>query len=72
MTVWGLIGSAAAPPQKSCKAYCFLEMDEVKGGPATLEVYRKPTDFKRKKAPSLLSVKPLYLHVDLSIETHRV
>jgi hypothetical protein len=53
--------------QKSCKAYSFLEMDELKDGPVALEVYRKPPDFTRSRQPSLLSVKPLYLHVNLSI-----
>ena len=53
--------------QKSCKAYSFLEMDELKNGPVALEVYRKPPDFTRTKQPSLLSIKPLFLHLNLSI-----
>lgn len=54
----------------STKAYCFMELDELRGGPAALEVYRKkPTDFKRKSKPELLSVKPLFLHLHLHIRT---
>lgn len=47
-----------------------MEMDEIKSGPITLEVYKKPAIFDRKKKPSLLSVKPLYLHLDLLVERH--
>mmetsp|Transcript_14744 Transcript_14744/g.36779 ORF Transcript_14744/g.36779 Transcript_14744/m.36779 type:complete len:300 (-) Transcript_14744:97-996(-) len=58
----------AKKQKKSCKAYCFMEMDEIKSGPVTLEIYKKPADYGRKKAPGLLSVKPLYLHLDLLVE----
>jgi len=51
----------------SCKCFTFMEMDELKEGGAALELYKKPTDFKRKKL-TLLSVKPLYLHVKLKLE----
>lgn len=57
--------------KKSVKAYCFMEMDEVKNGPVTLEVYKKPANFKRNKKPVLLSVKPLYLHLDLTIQQRK-
>ncbi|KAG2452599.1 hypothetical protein HYH02_002836 [Chlamydomonas schloesseri] len=53
--------------KKSIKAYAFMEMDEIKSGPVTLEVYKKPADYKRSKKPGLLSVKPLYLHLDLTV-----
>ncbi|KAG2494562.1 hypothetical protein HYH03_007328 [Edaphochlamys debaryana] len=53
--------------KKSIKAYAFLEMDEIKNGPITLEVYKKPAVYKRNKKPTLLSVKPLYLHLDLTV-----
>ncbi len=33
------------------------------------QVYRKPANFKRDRDPSLLSIKPFYLHLSLSIET---
>lgn len=56
--------------QKSCKAYCFLEMDEIKSGPVTLEVYKKPPNYTRSRTPALLSMKPLYLHLDLAVQ-HR-
>ncbi|KAF5825798.1 cytoskeletal adhesion-domain-containing protein [Dunaliella salina] len=54
--------------KKSCKAYSFLEMDELKDGPAILEAYKKPPNFKRNKQPSLLTTKPLYLHLHLTLE----
>jgi hypothetical protein len=44
-------------------------MDEIKNGRATLEVYKKPADYKRTKKPALLTVKPLYLHVELVLKT---
>lgn len=58
--------------QKSCKAYAFLEMDEIRSGPVTLEVYKKPANYARTKKPSLLSVKPYYLHINLTVETYEV
>mmetsp|Transcript_37807 Transcript_37807/g.119256 ORF Transcript_37807/g.119256 Transcript_37807/m.119256 type:complete len:293 (+) Transcript_37807:292-1170(+) len=50
----------------STKAFAFMEYDEISksDGPVVLEIYKKPTDFKRKKV-SLLSVKPLYLHLEV-------
>ena len=56
--------------QKSIKAYCYMEMDEIKAGPLNLEVYKKPAIYRRNKKPSLLTVKPLYLHLDLMLERH--
>lgn len=50
----------------SVKCFSFMEMDEIKPGKKFLEIYKKPTDFSRKKL-SLLSVKPLYLHVTLTL-----
>ena len=58
--------------QKSCKCYCFMEMDEIRTGPITLEVYKKPPNYARTKEPSLLSVKPFYLHLYLTVETYEV
>ena len=55
--------------KKSCKCYSYMEMDEIKPGPMTLEVYKKPANFKRNKKPTLLTVKPYYLHLHLTIET---
>jgi len=54
--------------KKSTWAYCFMEMDEIKSGPVTLEVYKKPADYSRKQTPSLLTVKPLYMHLDLAVK----
>ena len=39
---------------------------EIKAGPHVLELYKKPTDLKRKKL-SLLTVKPLYLHITIEL-----
>ncbi|XP_063078330.1 axin interactor, dorsalization-associated protein [Engraulis encrasicolus] len=46
----------------STKCFGFMEMDEIKPGPIVIELYKKPTDFKRKKL-HLLTKKPLYLHL---------
>ncbi|KAJ8355457.1 hypothetical protein SKAU_G00182510 [Synaphobranchus kaupii] len=46
----------------STKCFAFMEMDEIKPGPIVIELYKKPTDFKRKKL-HLLTKKPLYLHL---------
>ncbi|KAM9778636.1 axin interactor, dorsalization-associated protein [Syngnathus typhle] len=46
----------------STKCFAFLEQDEIKPGPVVIELYKKPTDSKRKKL-QLLTKKPLYLHL---------
>uniref|UniRef100_A0A8D2D9G5 C2 Aida-type domain-containing protein n=1 Tax=Sciurus vulgaris TaxID=55149 RepID=A0A8D2D9G5_SCIVU len=46
----------------STKCFAFMEMDEIQPGPIVIELYKKPTDFKRKKL-QLLTKKPLYLHL---------
>ncbi|XP_059838636.1 axin interactor, dorsalization-associated protein isoform X1 [Mobula hypostoma] len=46
----------------STKCFAFMEMDEIKAGEIVIELYKKPTDFKRKKL-HLLTRKPLYLHL---------
>ncbi|XP_067841308.1 axin interactor, dorsalization-associated protein isoform X2 [Heptranchias perlo] len=46
----------------STKCFAFMEMDEIKAGQIVIELYKKPTDFKRKKL-HLLTKKPLYLHL---------
>ncbi|XP_048841944.1 axin interactor, dorsalization-associated protein isoform X2 [Brienomyrus brachyistius] len=46
----------------STKCFAFMEMDEIKPGPIVIELYKKPTDFKRKKL-HLLTKKPLFLHL---------
>ena len=48
------------------KAYSFIDWDQLNSmqpGKCALEVYKAPADFSRKTKPSLLSVKPLYLHL---------
>ncbi|CAH1263384.1 axin interactor, dorsalization-associated protein-like [Branchiostoma lanceolatum] len=50
----------------SIKCWAFMEMDELKSGPASIELYKKPTDFKRKKV-NLLTVKPLFLELYLTL-----
>ncbi|XP_071834373.1 axin interactor, dorsalization-associated protein A-like isoform X2 [Apostichopus japonicus] len=51
----------------STKCYAFLEMDEMKPGPLVIELYKKPTDYRRKKL-SLLTNKTLYLHLHLTLQ----
>ncbi|KAJ7988021.1 hypothetical protein DPEC_G00319310 [Dallia pectoralis] len=46
----------------STKCFAFMELDEIKPGTIVIELYKKPTDFKRKKL-QLLTKKPLYLHL---------
>nr|XP_023422705.1 axin interactor, dorsalization-associated protein-like [Cavia porcellus] len=46
----------------STKCFAFMEMGEIKPGPIVFELYKKPTDFKRKKL-QLLAKKPPYLHL---------
>ncbi|XP_064622486.1 axin interactor, dorsalization-associated protein-like [Lineus longissimus] len=50
----------------STKCWTFLENDEIKEGPLALELYKKPTD-KRRKRLGLLTVKPLFLHLKISL-----
>jgi len=52
----------------STKAWALMELEEFRNNnqaKLSLEIYKKPTDLKRKNL-SLLSVKPLYLHVELT------
>lgn len=56
--------------KQSIKAYCFMELDEITPGPAALETYKKPTDFRRKKSPKLFTVKPLFLHLTITETSH--
>lgn len=52
----------------STKAWCFMELDEIGDNKTVaLEIYRKPTDFTRKRF-NLLSVKPLFLHLHISLQ----
>eukprot|EP00800_Vazella_pourtalesii_P002603 TRINITY_DN1254_c0_g1_i1.p1 TRINITY_DN1254_c0_g1~~TRINITY_DN1254_c0_g1_i1.p1 ORF type:complete len:311 (-),score=57.70 TRINITY_DN1254_c0_g1_i1:218-1150(-) len=50
----------------STKCFSILELDEIEEGPIALEIYKKPVEYKKKKL-SLLSVKPLYLHLTLHL-----
>jgi len=56
----------------STKCYSFMELDELRDGPVLLEILKcqKPTDFARKAKPSRLSVKELYLHLNIEL-THK-
>lgn len=58
-----------AKNKKSCKAYCWVPVDGMQEGSKTLEAYKKPADYQRKKKPTLLTTKPLYLHLRLTINT---
>ena len=56
------------PKKMSTKAWCFMELDEIGDNKTVaLEIYRKPTDFTRKRF-NLLSVKPLFLHLHISLQ----
>ncbi|OWF56411.1 Axin interactor, dorsalization-associated protein [Mizuhopecten yessoensis] len=48
----------------SVKCWACMEKDEIKEGNVALELYKKPTDYKRKNI-RLLTVKPLFLHIKL-------
>uniref|UniRef100_A0A8C5PEQ8 Axin interactor, dorsalization associated n=1 Tax=Leptobrachium leishanense TaxID=445787 RepID=A0A8C5PEQ8_9ANUR len=50
----------------STKCFAFMEQDEIKSGQMVIELYKKPTDFKRKKL-QLLTKKPLYLHLHQTV-----
>uniref|UniRef100_A0A7S0UKK5 C2 Aida-type domain-containing protein n=1 Tax=Polytomella parva TaxID=51329 RepID=A0A7S0UKK5_9CHLO len=50
----------------SCRAYSILEKEELRPGNVALEVYKKPAIYIRGKTPSLFTVKPLYLHLNVS------
>eukprot|EP00051_Salpingoeca_urceolata_P027499 m.481752 g.481752 ORF g.481752 m.481752 type:complete len:315 (+) comp22309_c0_seq1:207-1151(+) len=50
----------------STKCWCFLELDELKNGKVPLELYAKPTDFKRKKL-HLLTEKAHYLYTSIHL-----
>lgn len=52
----------------STRCWSMLEMDELRNGSAVLEVYKKPTEFgKRTGSYRLLSVKPLYMQLRLTV-----
>jgi hypothetical protein len=51
----------------STKCWAFVDREDLKEGPQVLELYKKPVDPRRKKL-SLFTVKPLYLHVHVSLE----
>eukprot|EP00742_Colponemidia_sp_Colp-10_P001725 GILJ01001847.1.p1 GENE.GILJ01001847.1~~GILJ01001847.1.p1 ORF type:complete len:310 (+),score=47.94 GILJ01001847.1:45-932(+) len=54
---------------QSTRCWTFMEMDEIETASETvLELYAKPTDIKRKKV-RLFSVKPLYLHLHVSVNS---
>ncbi|KXJ19840.1 axin interactor, dorsalization-associated protein [Exaiptasia diaphana] len=50
----------------STKCFGFMEQDELRSGEACIELYRKPTDYRRKKL-NLLTSKPLYLYLTLTV-----
>eukprot|EP00287_Rhodomonas_sp_CCMP768_P023059 CAMPEP_0202827256 /NCGR_PEP_ID=MMETSP1389-20130828/14149_1 /ASSEMBLY_ACC=CAM_ASM_000865 /TAXON_ID=302021 /ORGANISM="Rhodomonas sp., Strain CCMP768" /LENGTH=240 /DNA_ID=CAMNT_0049500633 /DNA_START=96 /DNA_END=818 /DNA_ORIENTATION=+ len=57
----------AAKEKLSTKCWAFLEREDLHEGDHVLELYKKPTDFKRKKL-SLLTVKQLYLSIHIKFE----
>lgn len=52
----------------STRCWAFMESDEIKEGSAVLELYKKPANYKRKNL-QLFTVKPLYLHLKLTINS---
>jgi len=50
----------------STKCWTFMEQDEIKEGALALELYKKPADPQRR-AVRVLTVKPLYLHLQVSL-----
>lgn len=56
----------------STRCFAFMEYDEIvknNGRIACLELYKKPTDFTRKRL-NLHTIKKLYLHVQVNIQNH--
>lgn len=58
----------------STRCFTFMEFEEIEkyaNGQTTacLELYKKPTDFTRKRI-NLFTIKKLYLHVQVSIQRH--
>uniref|UniRef100_A0A8C6H7X9 C2 Aida-type domain-containing protein n=1 Tax=Mus spicilegus TaxID=10103 RepID=A0A8C6H7X9_MUSSI len=49
------------PKKRFTKCFAFLEVDKIKPWPIKIELYKGPSDFKRKKL-QLLTKKPLYPH----------
>ncbi|KAG6620752.1 Axin interactor [Phytophthora cinnamomi] len=54
--------------KKSCRCWALLELDEIKDGPAVLELYQKPMDPKRKRI-HLFTEKELYLQLELQLQS---
>eukprot|EP00357_Protocruzia_adherens_P007272 CAMPEP_0115018210 /NCGR_PEP_ID=MMETSP0216-20121206/28643_1 /TAXON_ID=223996 /ORGANISM="Protocruzia adherens, Strain Boccale" /LENGTH=279 /DNA_ID=CAMNT_0002389307 /DNA_START=42 /DNA_END=881 /DNA_ORIENTATION=+ len=53
----------------STRCWAFMDTEELKDNTeAILELYKKPTDFRRKRV-KLHSIKPLYLHMMLRFRT---
>lgn len=50
----------------STKCWSIIEHDELNDGDIALEIYKKPTDYNRNSV-RLLSIKPYYLHLHLSL-----
>jgi hypothetical protein len=48
------------------RCWCFIDYEDLQDGPQQLELYKKPTDYARKKI-KLYTEKPLYLHVNVKI-----
>ncbi len=55
----------------STRCFSILETKEIKSAEQTLnlELYKKPTDFT-KKSISLFTVKPLYTHIQVTLQKH--
>jgi len=57
--------------KNSCRCWGFMEPDEIVGGGTSLELYKKPADFlRRKKNIHLFSVKDLFLCIRGFVRKH--
>ncbi|PRP74053.1 axin interactor, dorsalization-associated protein-like [Planoprotostelium fungivorum] len=58
-----------ATKKNSTRAWAFMEKTEMGEGQITLEIYEKPSDYKKKKL-RLLSVKPLFVHLTVTKQVY--
>ena len=59
----------AKKKKTSVRCYSFMELDELQNQSAPLELYKKPTDFKRAGRPNLLTNKKHYLYTTCMLES---
>lgn len=67
LALFPLMTSPDAANAKPCTLNTKPSTQDIKDGRHVLELYKKPTDMRRKNL-SLMSIKPLYLHVDMEVQ----